>query len=137
MSCIGWDSERDPQLHDHYARKLVEPGWAGEINKVELTYIKSKLRQYPSLRRRWGFRSTARRLPAGRIRQVATYGVGNSAVLASLGQHDRCCPMKDTQVMMSAPASDTKTGRPQASRGRKQDLARSHAREEEHQGKEK
>ena len=75
MSCIGWDRELDPELHDFYARNLLEPGWAGELDRAELAYIKSQLRQSPSLRRRWGFRPTAKRLPEARIRAVAMHGI--------------------------------------------------------------
>jgi len=47
-------------------RKLLEPGWAGE-----LAYIKAELKKSPSLKRRWGFRPTARRFSEKQIRAVA------------------------------------------------------------------
>jgi hypothetical protein len=55
--------------------KLLEPGWAGELDSVELEHIKSHLKQSPSLRRRWGFRPSAKRLSESRIRAVVMYGV--------------------------------------------------------------
>ena len=60
-----------PGLLLFYRKKLLEPGWAGELDSVELAYIKSELRQSASLRRRWGFRPSAKRLSELRIRTVA------------------------------------------------------------------
>ena len=65
----------DPWQLEHYKEKLLEPGWAGDLDAVELEYIKSQLKQLPSLRRRWGFRPSAKRLSESRIRAVATDGV--------------------------------------------------------------
>jgi len=56
MSCIGWDREGDPQLHDHYARKLLKPGWGGLLALAEAEYIRDCLEQDSRLRRRWGIR---------------------------------------------------------------------------------
>ena len=58
--------------------KLLEPGWAGELSLDELAYVKSQLKQSPSLKRRWGFRPSAKRLPANRIREVARDGLSGS-----------------------------------------------------------
>jgi hypothetical protein len=65
----------DPWLLEYYKVNLLEPGWAGELDDVELEYIKSHLRQSPSLRRRWGFHPSARRFSESRIRAVAMDGV--------------------------------------------------------------
>lgn len=65
----------DPELLEFYKKKLLIPGWAGEPDAVELAYIKSQLRQSSSLRRKWGFRPTAKRLSEGRIRAVARDGL--------------------------------------------------------------
>jgi len=65
----------DPGFLEFYREKLLEPGWAGDLDDVELQYIKSELRKSPSLRRRWGFRPSARRLSDSRIRDVAMNGV--------------------------------------------------------------
>lgn len=65
----------NPWLLKFYKEGLLEPAWAGELDNVELEYIRSKLRQSPSLRRRWGFRPTAKRLSEDRIRAVAMNGV--------------------------------------------------------------
>ncbi len=65
----------DPWLLEFYKENLLEPGWAGELDSVELEYIKSPLKQSPSLRRRWSFRPSAKRLSESRIRAVAMDGV--------------------------------------------------------------
>jgi hypothetical protein len=75
-----------PQLLGFYKRKLLEPGWAGELSPDELAYIKSQLRQSPSLKRRWGFKPSAKRLSESRIRSVARNGLAanRKPVLASV-----------------------------------------------------
>jgi len=65
----------DPWTLELYKEKLLEPGWAGELDGVELEYIKSNLKQSPPLRRRWGFRPSAKRFSESRIRDVAMNGV--------------------------------------------------------------
>jgi len=61
----------DQELLGFHKKKLLEPGWAGELDTVELAYIKSQLRQSPLLKRRWGFRPSAKRLSESHIRAVA------------------------------------------------------------------
>jgi len=53
MSCIGRDRELDPELHDLYAKNLLEPGWAGEVDDDEAACIARKLTASPALRRVW------------------------------------------------------------------------------------
>ncbi len=65
----------DPEFLELYRENLLEPGWAGELDPVELAYIKSQLRQSSLLRRRWGFRPSAKRLSEKRIRAVAKDGL--------------------------------------------------------------
>jgi hypothetical protein len=64
-----------PKSLEPYRENLLEPGWAGELDPDELAFIKSKLRQSASLRRRWGFRPSARRLSESHIRAVARDGL--------------------------------------------------------------
>jgi len=66
---------KDPELLQFYRKKLLIPGWAGELDPVELDYIKSQLRQSPSLKRQWGFRPSARRFSESRIRAIARDGL--------------------------------------------------------------
>ena len=65
----------DPWLLELYKEGLLEPGWAGELDDVELAYIKSELRKSASLRRKWGFRPSAKRFSESRIQDVAMNGV--------------------------------------------------------------
>ena len=67
--------EVDPHLLSLYQKKLLEPGWAGELAPYELAYIKSELLRSPCLRRRWGFRRSAKRFSDARIRAVARNGL--------------------------------------------------------------
>ena len=76
----------DPELLEFYRKNLLEPGWAGELDPDGLAFIKSKLRQSASLRRRWGFRPSAKRLSEKRIRAVARDGLSANgrSLLASV-----------------------------------------------------
>ena len=76
---------QEPFLLEFYRKKLLEPGWAGELSTDEFGYIKSQLRQSPSLKRHWGFRPSARRFNENHIRIVAQYGLSaiKKTVLAS------------------------------------------------------
>ena len=66
---------QDPFLLEFHRMKLLQPGWAGELSPDEFAYIKSQLRQSPSLKRRWGFRPSARRFNENHIRAVARDGL--------------------------------------------------------------
>ena len=68
----------DPKLLKFYLKKLLEPGWAGELTHYELAYIKSQLRQSPSLKRRWGFKPKAKRLSEKSILAIARDGLSAS-----------------------------------------------------------
>jgi hypothetical protein len=65
----------DPQLLAFCKKKLLQPGWAGELDANELAYIKTQLRRSPSLKRRWGFRPSAKRISGSHIRSVARNGL--------------------------------------------------------------
>ena len=69
--------------------RILKPGWAGELSPKELEYVKSQLRQSPSLKRKWGFRPSAKRLSEGRIRAIARGGrsANQTGVLASAASH--------------------------------------------------
>ena len=68
-----------------FNKKLVEPGWAGELNVKEFIYIKDQLKQSRTLRMRWGFRPSAKRFSDSHIRAVARDGLTaiHKPVLAS------------------------------------------------------
>jgi len=42
-------------LDTFYEKKLLEPGWAGELDIEELGYIRYCLKRSWRLRRKWGF----------------------------------------------------------------------------------
>jgi len=69
--------------------RLLEPGWAGDLSPEEFKYVKSELKKSPSLKRKWGFRPSAKRLSEGRIRAVARNGrfANQAGVLASAASH--------------------------------------------------
>jgi hypothetical protein len=76
----------DPKILKFYKKKLLQPGWAGELSSLELAYIKSQLKRSPSLKRRWGFKPSAKRPSERRIRAIATDGISaiQKPVLASV-----------------------------------------------------
>jgi hypothetical protein len=63
------------QISDFDKKNLLEPGWAGEVSRAELSYIKGALKLSSSLRRRWGFRPSAKKLSDKRLRDVARNGL--------------------------------------------------------------
>ncbi len=67
--------EKSAQFSAFYRENLLKPGWGGELDNIELEYIISQLKQSPSLKRRWGFRPTAKRISRARVRSVAMDGV--------------------------------------------------------------
>lgn len=56
MSCIGFKREEDPELHDLVSRKILIPGWAGELSDEEAVYLANKLTGSSKLRQKWGVR---------------------------------------------------------------------------------
>ena len=56
-------------------RRLLEPGYAGEVTPDEFRHVKSELQRSSSLRRKWGFRPSAKRLSEKHIRAVARDGL--------------------------------------------------------------
>jgi hypothetical protein len=65
----------DSELLEQYKEDLLIPGWAGELTSAEFLYVKSQLKESASLRRIWGFRPSAKRLPEKRIRHIARCGL--------------------------------------------------------------
>jgi hypothetical protein len=75
----------DLALLERYREGLLIPGWARVLAPYEFNYIKSELRKSHSLRRKWGFRPSAKRLSESGIRHVAMRGLNRkqTPVLAS------------------------------------------------------
>ena len=65
----------DPDLLQFYKRNLLVPGWAGELDKEELAYVKEKLFRDRRLRAKWSFKRGTGRLSDEKIRHVAMSGV--------------------------------------------------------------
>jgi len=65
----------DLKLLKFYQEKLLVPGWAGELDKCEITYVKRQLLESPKLKRCWGFRPSAKRLSEDHICMVARNGL--------------------------------------------------------------
>lgn len=61
--------ESDPYLYDLYAKKLLQPGWAGHLSLSEAMYIQSKLEADVNLRRRW--RTRRKKVPLILIAELA------------------------------------------------------------------
>ena len=61
----------DPELLEFYKKNFIKPGWAGELDRDELEFIKSQLQSSRSLRRLWGLK----RISEKHIRAVARDGV--------------------------------------------------------------
>jgi hypothetical protein len=76
----------NPELPGFCQEKLLEPGWAGELSPDEFAYVRSQLQQSSSLRRRWGFRPSAKRLSESHLRAIARNGLRaiSRRVLASV-----------------------------------------------------
>jgi hypothetical protein len=59
-------------------KKLLEPGWAGQLSDSEIEFIQRELKRYPSLWRRWGYKKAMVRgvpIPASTIRRIAIHGL--------------------------------------------------------------
>ncbi len=67
--------KKDDALSDFYRKKLLIPGWAGELDSVELAYIKKRLFADRRLRAKWGFKRGTGRLSEEKIKMVAMHGV--------------------------------------------------------------
>jgi hypothetical protein len=59
-------------------RKLLQPGWAGQLSKGEIAFIRQELKRRPYLWRRWGYDRAMVRgvlIPASTIRRIAIHGL--------------------------------------------------------------
>ena len=107
---IDWPREFDPQLHDFYARKLLEPGWAGLLSLKEAEYIGSRLEADARLRRRWHIRR--RKVPLSLIAERSYPEDPEAARRHMKAQQAQACRKIASAAKMS-PAANTvgaKTG---------------------------
>ena len=68
-------AKTDSEISEFYRKRLLTPGWAGELDKEELAYIKKKLFADRRLRAKWGFKRGTGRLSEEKIKYVALHGV--------------------------------------------------------------
>lgn len=60
------------------ARKLLQPGWAGQLSDDELEFIRRELKRYPNLWQKWGYKKALVKgvlIPASTIRRIAIHGL--------------------------------------------------------------
>ena len=67
------------------SRRLLQPGWAGELSDDEYRHIRTTLAKDRKLRARWGFPRGRARLSEELIRCRAMHGVGDTQI-ASLAK---------------------------------------------------
>ena len=54
--------------------RLLEPGWAGELEDDQVAYIRAALHDDPDLAYQWGFKRSSKRFPTEIIRRIAARG---------------------------------------------------------------
>jgi hypothetical protein len=76
---ISRATELDPEVLNFYAKKLLLPGWAGEVNHAEASYIARCLVDNPRLRQTWQIAQFTRRrkgVTAAIVKRVARTWAG-------------------------------------------------------------
>jgi len=75
----GKTRKKDMAVVSSYAdRRLLEPGWAGQLSDSEIEFIRRELKHHRSLWRRWGYDGALLKgvpIPASTIRRIATHGL--------------------------------------------------------------
>jgi hypothetical protein len=61
--------------------RLLEPGWAGELEDDQVAYIRTALHDDPDLAYQWGFKRSAKRFSSDVIRRVALKGDANHRMI--------------------------------------------------------
>jgi hypothetical protein len=59
-------------------KRLLEPGWAGELSDREVEYIQRELKRSRRLWRKWGYLGALLKgvsIPAATIRRIAKHGL--------------------------------------------------------------
>jgi hypothetical protein len=72
------DRDSAPAPDDRLDRKLLEPGWGGELSDREVEYIQGELKRSRRLWRRWGYLGAMLKgvaIPAATIRRIAKHGL--------------------------------------------------------------
>ena len=75
----GKTRKKDMAVTSIYAdRRLLEPGWAGQLSDSEIEFIRRELQHHRSLWRRWGYDGAMLEgvpIPASTIRRIAIHGL--------------------------------------------------------------
>jgi len=74
----GADERRSATAAGGPDRRLLEPGWAGELSDEEVEYIQRELHRSRRLWRRWGYLGAMLKgvtIPAATIRRIAKHGL--------------------------------------------------------------
>jgi len=59
-------------------KKLLRPGWAGQLSDIEIEFIQRELKRSSQLWRRWGYKRALLKgvsIPATTIRRIAIHGL--------------------------------------------------------------
>jgi hypothetical protein len=59
-------------------RRLLEPGWAGQLSDSEIEFIRRELKLHRNLWRRWGYDGAMVKgvpIPASTLRRIAIHGL--------------------------------------------------------------
>lgn len=59
-------------------RRLLEPGWAGQLSDTEIEFIRRELKLHRNLWRQWGYDGAMVKgvpIPASTIRRIAIHGL--------------------------------------------------------------
>ena len=67
-----------PDSGDGMDRRVLEPGWAGELSDGEIEYIQKELKRSRRLWRRWGYLGALLKgvtIPAATLRRIAKHGL--------------------------------------------------------------
>ena len=75
----GKTRKKDIAVISTYAdRRLLEPGWAGQLSDSEIEFIRRELKLHRNLWQRWGYYGAMIRgvsIPASTIRRIAIHGL--------------------------------------------------------------
>ncbi len=75
MDSLEEHYQDDPTLLEFYKKRLIEPGFGGELDNIEYEYVRDKLKRSNRLRTRWKFTKGSRRLSKAKIIHTALYGI--------------------------------------------------------------
>ena len=68
----------EPAAGDRLDKRLLEPGWAGDLSDREVEYIQRELTRSRRLWKRWGYLGALLKgvtIPAATIRRIAKHGL--------------------------------------------------------------